>query len=391
MRVLMLYNERRVRGGEDVMVDSITRLLQQNGDFVYLWTRNNANFENSLLRKTGVFFSGIYSRSAKLAITRLIEQIQPDVIHAHNLYPLFSPSVLVAARRARVPVVLHLHSYLLTCPITFHFKDGNICERCLTNNELWCILKNCRNNICESIGYSLRNMVARKLQLFKKNVTTFISLTHFAKSLLIQAGYPEEKITILNNFSKITNYKGKTNIGNYVAFTGRLSCEKGITTLLEAAARLPEIPFKVAGDGPLMQESIRSAPNNVSFLGWLNRDKLADFYQQARFVVMPSIWYEGHPVASLEAMGYGLPVIASRIGGLGEFVEEGVTGLLADPGNSRELAAKIAYLWHDQGLILKMGGEARENVIRSSSAEIYYSRLMDIYKTAMQLNSDIMS
>lgn len=144
--------------------------------------------------------------------------------------------------------------------------------------------------------------------------------------------------------------------GKYIAFAGRISEEKGILTLFSAAARLPGMEVRVAGNGPLINELTRVAPRNVKFSGLLGPSQISAFYQQSRFLVSPSIWFETFGLVAAEAMSYGLPVIASRIGGLPEIVDDGITGFLFEAGNSEDLARKIELLWYNPDLCRQMGG-----------------------------------
>src|SRR5690606_26895816 len=148
-------------------------------------------------------------------------------VHAHNLYPLFSPSVLAACRRVGTPVVLSLHNQNLTCPRSDHLYRGKICEKCFGGREYHCVLQNCRENIFESIGYATRAAVARKLRLFERNVTVFIALTQFARRRLIQVGLPADRICVLPNMAPDSGPPVVPADGKYVAFAGRLSQEKG--------------------------------------------------------------------------------------------------------------------------------------------------------------------
>jgi len=276
---------------------------------------------------------------------------------------------------------------LLTCPTAFHFRDEEICELCLPDRLYWCVFKNCRNNVLESFGYALRIMIARKYRFFEDNVTIFITLSQFNKNQLVKAGFPENRVIALPNFVSVPESGCDPREGEYVAFSGRISAEKGVGTLLAAAARLPEIPFRICGEGPLKDKLAGEAPENVSFVGWLDRAQLSQFYRKARLIVVPSMWFEPFGLVAAEAMSHGVPVIASRTGGLEEVIADGETGWFFAPGDSDDLEAKIKALWENPELCRRMGLAARERVLREYSPEVYYRRLMDIYNKAMEINS----
>jgi glycosyltransferase involved in cell wall biosynthesis len=381
MRIVQLYNRRRVIGGEDRMVDAIISLLRKRGHDVIPWIRDNTAVDSRLDAKIGAFFSGVYSRASEVEMGRLLREYRPDVVHAHNLYPLLSPSVLVACRRAGIPAVVHLHSYLLTCPITLHLHRGQVCERCLGGHEYQCVLRNCRQNLFESAGYALRSAVARKLHLYRDNTTVFVVMSAFARQYLADAGYPEERIAILPNAVPIPALTAEPARGNYVAFVGRWSPEKGVATLLQAA-RISKLPIRVAADLRDTSLTLTDVPPNVTFLGHLDERELGELYRGARFLVMPSIWYETFGLAAAEAMAFGLPVIASNRAALAEIVEHERTGLLVTPGDAADLASAMHRLWEDPERCRQMGAAGRAKALQEYDESVYSERLLALYERA---------
>ena len=134
-----------------------------------------------------------------------------------------------------------------------------------------------------------------------------------------------------------------------------------------------------------MPELLNSVPDNFEFCGHIGRDNISSFYDNSRISVMCSIWYEGFPSTILEPMMQGKPIIASRIGGIPEIVDEGVTGLLFEPGNADDLAEKIRYLWDNPELCEKLGRAGREKALREYSPQKYYQHLMAVYEKAIEL------
>ena len=146
--------------------------------------------------------------------------------------------------------------------------------------------------------------------------------------------------------------------------------------------------MRLAGDYSRMPDTLKEAPPNVTFAGWLNRAQLVGFYRNARFSVAPSVCFETFGLVGAEAMSYGLPVIASKIGGLPEIVEDGVTGLLFEPGNAEELADKMKLLWDNPDLCRQMGQAGREKAMREYNEDVYYERLMAAYQRAIEVNKE---
>ena len=357
-------------------------VLQKHGHFVRMLERDSRTIA-TVRDKVTAFASGMYSPAAKREMSDILVRDRPDVVHVHNLYPLFSPSVLVACHQSSVPVVMTLHNYALTCPAWHHVRGGAVCQRCLGGSEHWCVIHNCRENIFESIGYALRAATSRTLGLLVDNVTFFIVLTEFARHQLLNAGFENKQIIVIPNGVSLPDCLADPSTGTYVGFVGRLSPEKGIGTLLDAA-RSTGLPVRIAGDGPDRPQLGRQAPENVEFVGQLGRGAIDGFYQKARYVVVPSKSFEGFPLAIVESMSQGLPVIASRIGGLPEIIEDGVTGFLFEPGNAEDLSIKMRLLWENSVLCRQMGQAGQQKVLRKYTEDIYFRNLMAAYQKAIQ-------
>jgi len=384
VKVYQIYNEQRSRfGGEPAVVNATIGVLAEAGHDTHLIMKSSRVLENSLIKRMCAFWGGVYNIRSYHEIRRLLEVDRPDVVHVHSVSPMFSPSVLVACRRAGVPVVMTVHTHNLTCPTWYHLYKGRICEDCTGGREYHCVLKNCRGNFPESLAYALRSSVARRFRWFHDNVSVLIALTPFGRRRLLQAGFAEDQIAVVPNPTAVTQAHTIRPVGEYVAFAGRISREKGVDVLLAAAARMPDIPFKVAGDGPILPEMTTRAPHNVEFLGRLTFDDLIAFYSKARILVVPSLWYEPFGMIVVDAMALGVPVIASRIGGLPDVVDDGVTGALFEPGNSRDLVCKIRDLWEDSNGCERMGGAGREKALTQYSPEAYLRSLLAVYNAAI--------
>ena len=386
MKILHVHNRYRFVGGEDIMYESIVRMLRQKGHKVFTFERKSDNVQG-LWGKTHAFTKGIYSRSAKKEFSAILMTEHPDIVHVHNTYPLISPSVLVASREFGVPVVMRCPNYRLICPTGLHFRNGAVCELCNGGREYWCVLKNCRGNIFESVSYALRNVVARKWRLFQDNVTLFVPPSEFVKYSLVDASFPGEQIVVIPNMVSIPDSAVDPCHREYIAYAGRISPEKGIDTLL-AAARETRLPVRLTGDYSAMPEIINTAPPNAYFVGHLGHDQFHPFYLKARFVVVPTLCFETFGLTAAEAMSHGLPVIASKIGGLPEVVEDGVTGFLFEPGDPDELAEKMKLLWENPDLCRRMGEAGREKAIREYSEDVYYERLIAVYEKAIEVGKE---
>lgn len=380
MHVLTLYNRYRTRvHGEEAVVSHSLELLRARGFSVELLTEDSANIGDSLIEKLCAGTRAIYSLKAGRLLENHLISKQTDILHAHNIYPLFTPSALLAAARNGVPVALTLHHYFLTCPTLMHYRQGEYCLNCLPGRHYHSVLHNCRQSRAESLAYALRAAIARRLRWFHKSVSAFITLTRFSRSLLIEAGYPQDRIHVLPNAVRLPNGPPEGSDKSYIAYIGRLTEEKGIDDLIAAAA-LSGIPTKIAGNIATRADLVRRAPKNVEFVGLLRGERLAEFYRQAAMVVVPSRWFEGCPMVVLEAMSYGRPVVASNVGGMGELIVDNVTGRLFQKHNPEALADLLQGLWSQPEQRKRMGLAARAHVERHFNETLYADRLIAIYE-----------
>jgi glycosyltransferase involved in cell wall biosynthesis len=224
------------------------------------------------------------------------------------------------------------------------------------------------------------------LRTWQKKVNRFIALTEFAKGKFIQAGFPSERIKVKPNFIYPDPGTGNCN-GKYALFVGRISKEKGILTLLQAWKKIIGFPIKIIGDGPLIEDVYKIKTNknlsNIELLGQQDQKKVFQLMKNAMFIVFPSEWYETFGLICAEAFACGKPVIASRLGSMAEIVEEGVTGLHFEPGNSDDLSDKIQWLLDNSNECHRMGKSARKVFLEKYTAEKNYEILMNIYEQAL--------
>ena len=382
MRVLMVHNKYEVMGGEEIIIQRIMQLLRRNNHEVQSFFKDSADIMGMRFGKARSFFAGIYSVPSKKEIRHVLDEFKPDIVQIQNLFPLISPSILPEIQGRGIPIIMRCSNFRLICPNGLFLSHGHLCEKCRNGNEFWCAILNCENNIFKSLGYAIRNYIARKCRFYTHNITLYIAQTEFQKKYLINENFAPDRIVVIPNMIDDTNQMTDSIPGHYVGYVGRLSHEKGIQTLIDAAGSCSQIRFKLAGDYSRMPQFIEQHPPNADLLGQLDSVAINNFYNDCHMVVLPSICYEGFPSVLIEAMIHGKPVICSRIGGLSEIVEDGITGLLFEPGNSEQLADKIRYLWDRPDLCQKMGQAGREKALREYSPDHYYERLMAVYNKA---------
>lgn len=374
MKILLVHNNYGKYSGEEAVVDKMANILKNHGHEVCFYRLTTEGMRESTTGKIKGFLSGIYSISGVKRMKEILYKEKPDVINIHNLYPFISPAALFQCKKAGIPVVMTVHNFRLICPTGLFMRNGKPCERCLDKGDEWsCIKYNCEHSVFKSTGYALRNMYARWTKAYLKNVDTFACITEFQKNKLIEAGYEANRIKVIPNSIEIPSSYAHT-IGNYVAYIGRLSYEKGYDLLIEVARRHPEINFKFAG--AQREPDGIDIPENVEFAGYLQKKKLSKFIQNARFIVMPSRCYEGFPMAILEAACSGKPTIGPNHGGFTEIIGQGenAIGKLFEPSNIYDLEKQIAELWNNQKLNDDLGDKAFKKLIKYYDSEIIYKQ-----------------
>lgn len=367
MKILIVHNDYGKYSGEEAIVDRMIDDGRRFGYEIKTLRRTSKFSRDSWTGKIHGFFSGIFSISGRRMMRKALEEFRPDIVHIHNLYPFISPAVLFLCKRRGFPVVMTVHNYRLICPTGLFLRDGKACENCLHNgNERDCIKYNCENNRFRSLGYALRNMVARRTGAYMKCVDYFCCLTSFQKQKLIEAGFNSEKIWIFPNYVEYIEPEKDTNGSqkcNYVGYVGRLSKEKGYDLLFEIAKRHPEIQFRFAGS---MRDDIKeNLPANVELCGLLNQQQLAQFYVNSQFIVIPSRCYEGFPVVLLEASSHAKACIAPNHGAFPDLMHERETdrlgGLLFNPLDIDDMEREIMELWNNQEKADQLGKIAEQN------------------------------
>jgi glycosyltransferase involved in cell wall biosynthesis len=379
MRILIVHNNYRIQGGEEYLVKSVGDVLRCHGAEVVEFRKGHTAGARAAV---SAFFTGLRNPWAMQELEALIAATSPSHAFIANLYPTISPAALGLIRKAGVPIVMNVQNFRLACPNGLHYSHGEICTRCLGGREYWCVLRNCEASLLKSTGYALRNAVARWTRAFTDNVDVFTPPTSFHARWLVSQGIEADRIHVIPNMVDDVAGGGRAGGGDYVGFAGRVSPEKGVGVLLDAARRLPGVPFRIAGSFERMPALPASAPANVRFLGHLRPQELSDFYANARMVVVPSVWFEGFPTVIPQAMLRARPVIASDVGGLADVIADGVTGSLFPMGDAGQLADRINAIWSNPTLAESMGVAAREQAVREYSRERYYERLMGAFAAA---------
>jgi len=339
MRVLLLHNRYQLRGGEDAVVDDERRWLEVAGCDVRLLERDNAALKDQSTWRTGL--DTLWSSRARAELAAMCRDWCPDVVHAHNTFPQFSPAVYWAAAETGVPLVQTLHNFRLLCANALLLRQGRPCEDCLGRLPWRGVLHRCyRDSAVQSLILVAMTGLHRSSGSYRNKVSRYIALSEFSRDKFIAGGLPAERLRIKPNACEDPGRPDPATAHRRqgLLYVGRLSPEKGIATLLQAVA-LSGLTLTVIGEGPL-QPDVAAAPG-VRYLGPQPRAVVLDAMRKARALVLPSVCYENLPRTLVEAYALGLPVLASNSGSLRELVIQDQTGWRVAPGEVPPLAAAM--------------------------------------------------
>jgi len=378
MKILQVHNQYQHAGGEDSVVQMEKELLEHYGHEVDQFFVDN-NHIKGLKEKIRVALSTHYSNESKKIMMEQLDRYKPDIVHVHNFFPRLTPSVFDACLARNIPSVMTLHNYRLVCPGALFLRDGKVCEKCVQGSPYHAVKYGCYKS--SRLGsFAVARMISyhKKKQTWHHKVDRFIALTVFAKRKFIEAGFPTEKIAVKPNFYTGDMPDSKRERSGAL-FVGRISQEKGISTLL-SAWKVIDYPLRIVGSGPLFEELSRNPLRTVNWLGLKEKPKVIGEMQKALFLVLPSEWYEGFPMVIVEAFACGLPVICSRLGGMAEVVKDGETGIHFEAGNSHDLTQKILWAKEHPNEMLEMGRKAKKVFEEKYSSEVNIHQLISIYK-----------
>lgn len=312
-------------------------------------------------------------------VTEAVRRLGADVVHAHNLHPLFGWRALAAARAAGARTVLHLHNFRLFCAIAVAYRDGAPCFRCREANTLPGLRLRCRGPLPEAALYAagLHNQLAPLC----RHTDRFVAVSGATARRLVELGLPARPTLVIPNFvlAACIAQRSKAQEGEYALVAGRLVPEKGFDTAI-AAARAAGVPLVIAGDGP-DERRLRGLArgNEVEFTGRLDAGALAAARARAAVVLVPSRWEEPCPYAVLDALAAGVPVLASDRGGLPELVGADDVLPAADLGAWSE---KLRDLWRDPAQRAARGARALARARDRFNEDRYYDALMQAYAGA---------
>lgn len=311
----------------------------------------------------------------KKKFNQLLDDFCPDVVHLHNIHTQLSPIIAELAHKRGIKVVWTLHDYKLLCPRYDCLRNGTtVCKECFTDKHKVLEYKCMKNSkLASMLAYKEACKWTR--ERLEACTDTFICPSQFIADKMIEGGFAASKIHTLCNFIDVKKcWKEEYKKDDYYCFIGRLSHEKGVKTLIEAANQLP-YKLVIIGGGPLEQEMKALANKNIEFVGFKQWEEIKKLVGNARFAVIPSEWYENNPLSVIEAQCLGTPVLGADIGGIPELIAQRVSGMVFESRNVLDLKKKIEMMWQVKFDYKNLAIESQERY----GVEKHLNELLQIY------------
>lgn len=395
MKILLVNKFHYLRGGSEKYYFELARLLKKHGHEVAFFSMKNENnissgdkeyFVDEIDMNTGSkleAFNVIYSKKNKALMTKALEEFKPDIVHINNFQRQLSASILDAIKEKNIPIVMTAHDFNPVCPASIMLYKGEVCNDCITKGSMQCFKKKCiKDSTLKSLLGTLEKKYYDMRKMFTK-VDCIVSPSEFVKNKLIEGKLACNDIKVLHNFVNESEHE-EVKTGNYAFYFGRLSKEKGILNLVKAIKEIDNAKLIIAGDGDereCIEEYIKdnNLQDRISLIGYQNQENIRKCITEARFIVVPSIWYENCPYSILETMEIGKPIIGADIGGIPELIEDGVNGYLYQPNDIKGLKEKLELLFESDELTESFCKNSKELFNKNYTAERYYSEIMQIY------------
>jgi len=415
MRLLLANYRYHVSGGPERYMFNVTDALTARGHevipFSIHYTRNQPTpyaryFVEPLGSRDEVMFRDqrfglrtlwrtllrlFYAPDVERAVTRLVDETQPQVAFVLHYLRKLSPSLLVGLKKAGLPIVVRLSDYAMLCPASICWRDGHSCELCVRGDILPSIRYRCvKGSLVASGLNALATWYHRKKRYFDL-IDVFITPTRFMHQMMVAAGFPESRLKVIPTFVDSQVFHPATQDSKhkhfYVAYVGRLDYDKGAHILLDAWQEFKrirpncQIKLKIAGsgDGGYFSHLKSMSSNDVMFLGKMDKSSIVELLGDAYLSVIPSLWHDNLPNVLLESYASGTPVIASNTGSLKESVVEGKTGFLFDPGNSKRLSETIMFCLDNPEQVSLMSKNAQEVAKTKYSPERHLNELESLF------------
>lgn len=402
MKILMINKFLYPRGGAETYMLKLGEYFSRAGhqvEYFGMYDEKNTVGNSAGMYTSNMDFHGggaerflypfkiIYSFEAKSKLGRVLDEFRPDVVHMNNINFQLTPSVIDAVKERGIPLVQTVHDYQMICPnhLLYNLEEGAVCERCIQGSKWNCAKYKCiHGSRVKSIIGSIEACLYRARRTYEK-VDRYICPSRFLADILTGSEIYRGKTEVIHNFielpdmAELAGADERIEKGDYVVFAGRLSREKGVEIIAEAARLMPDAVFMVAGSGEL-EYALRGL-DNVKLTGFLTGAELQRLVAGARVAILPSVWYENCPLSILEANSLGTPVVTVNAGGMAELVENGVTGRFVNGLSGAGLAETLRAVLADTEALERMSENCIEHRKDMITLDKYCERVLDIYNS----------
>lgn len=381
MKVLHAYNAPRSGGGSLAATRMTIAELRRRGLTVEEFVRDSALIPPTIAGRIATAHAGLTGGTAPAQFARALDRFAPDLVHINELFPLITPRILPLCTARRIPVVMSVDDFHLTCPARTHFRSGAVCDECLGGRELNAIRHNCKSNLAESAVAALYNRGFRLRNDYPAHVAHFVTPAPFVRDWIVRnVPLPAHRVSVIHLPVDIPPDAADPTAGRYAAFAGRMVPEKGIDLFVRAIEKL-KIPARFARAANFFQTV--ELPAWAELVIPADRAELAQFYRGARLLAMPSRWFETFGLVGAEAMSHGIPIVVPRLGAVGQLVEHGVQGLTFEANNADDLAEQIHHLWTNDDDCRRMGADARRRAAGEWSLERHGELMLRLYENVL--------
>lgn len=403
MKILLVNKFHYLKGGSEKYYFELAELLKEHGHIVAFFSmKNDKNiktgdkeyFVDEIDLNTGSKFKAldvIYSKANEKLMEKALDEFKPDIVHINNFQRQLSASIIKPIKKRNIPIVFTAHDLQAVCPNSAMLRNGMICEECKNGNYKNCFKYKCtKNSSLKSLLSVLEAKYYIKHEIYEQ-FDYIISPSNFVANKIKEEKPKVKNIKTLYNFIEINkNEKDELMDEGYALFSGRLSQEKGIINLINAFSNVKKGNLYIAGDGPEKKQIEKIIKDNkmqkrIKLLGYLNTEDMQDTLRKCKFLVLPSVWYENCPFSIIEALAMGKPVVASKIGGIPELIEEYKTGYLYKYDDKNELTDSLNKMF-ETNKYEELSNNAKEYAKNNFSKEKYYNELIRIYKEVLDRN-----
>ncbi|MEZ9872030.1 glycosyltransferase family 4 protein [Vibrio sp. 10N.261.51.C6] len=391
MKVLHINDKLTLFGGVEVYIDLVVDALHSEGVETH-WVSLTRNGERVHLQSKDEQWNWTGSVN-DLAQSPMGEWIDSStVLHVHSL----SEPKLLQQLFNLAPVVRHMHEPRMVCPGQGKFFVAKE-EICTKPFGMHCLID----------AYSKRCCNRHPKRLFAQYINTQFEASnaahHYAQVIVnssylqeeaITVGFPIERLRRLPNFTPMSQEpEWKLQVEPRIAFAGRLSRTKGVHFLLEAmkgvVSHIPNAKLDILGSGHdeinfHKQAKELGLQDSVQFHGWVDRKTIDHVISQASVVAFPSIYPEAFGISGIEAMMRGKPVVGFDVGGVTDWLKDGVNGYAVKVKDTESFARKLNKLLGDPLLCERMGDAGRKMAIENFSPEVHVKQLLEIYRKCLE-------